>query len=306
LSGQELDVTASDLLEPGVRELASFASEDLRDLANRLGLSYSDVGSYAESKAEHFPRALVRDAIQSAIDNRQSGRLERLARIRIFFETAMLWHVSEDQAACGDLLSALAAIHSKMEALAADWDVNSSVASALWELDGKFHREICQASGFKYLATIVDDVTKECRKVGMPRTAEEVSQTLREHSRIIAAIQNANRDAAFEAVSEHVWNACQRWNAKDEQVDDLILSEILLGSHPVFEASEQAFFRNLDHLLANYCGKWVAYHGAELIASGNSQGSVYKEVQRRGLSFNQYTIRLVSAQLKEDAVCEID
>jgi hypothetical protein len=66
-----------------------------------------------------------------------------------------------------------------------------------------------------------------------------------------------------------------------------------LPAMPVSSLREQsmaAFYRNLPELLKKHYGKWVAYHGDELVGVGGSQTKLYELCRRRGLKDDEFDV----------------
>jgi Family of unknown function (DUF5678) len=64
--------------------------------------------------------------------------------------------------------------------------------------------------------------------------------------------------------------------------------------------SFEAFYRNLPELLEKYYGKWVAYHGAELVGTGRSQTALYQKCLHRGYKEDEFVVLLATSQALYD------
>ena len=66
---------------------------------------------------------------------------------------------------------------------------------------------------------------------------------------------------------------------------------------PLMLRSQQAFWRDLPELLKDKRnhGKWVAYHGGERVAFGQSDVEAYQECFRRGLKHEEFYVGRLEA-----------
>jgi hypothetical protein len=69
---------------------------------------------------------------------------------------------------------------------------------------------------------------------------------------------------------------------------------------PVLTQSMNAFYRNLPELLKKHCGKWVAYHGDELMGIASSETALYQMCLRRGLKEDQFMVLYADGQALSD------
>ena len=69
---------------------------------------------------------------------------------------------------------------------------------------------------------------------------------------------------------------------------------------PMIQRSQEAFGRDLPELLKKRRGQWVAYHGDERIGFGRTETQLYQECFRRGLTDDEFVVRIVVPQWEED------
>jgi len=66
------------------------------------------------------------------------------------------------------------------------------------------------------------------------------------------------------------------------------------------DQSMAAFYRNLPELLKKHYGKWIAYHGDELVGVGRTQTELYELCRRRGLNDDEFDVLFATAQALHD------
>lgn len=146
---------AVSILDPVYEELAHKLPESdiesrLRDLAERIGLSIklaTDIRAYAETKAAPANnRELVRSRIREAINSDSAELLKELARVRVFCETAITWGRLENDDHPSKLADLLVQINQRMRDVFDSQDFSDHTAKEVWELDGKFHKVLCEPS----------------------------------------------------------------------------------------------------------------------------------------------------------------
>jgi hypothetical protein len=69
---------------------------------------------------------------------------------------------------------------------------------------------------------------------------------------------------------------------------------------PLLARSIEAFYRNLADLLTTHYGKWIAYHGDELVGAGRSETELYKQCVRRGFKEDEFIVLFVDNQARYD------
>jgi hypothetical protein len=72
------------------------------------------------------------------------------------------------------------------------------------------------------------------------------------------------------------------------------------STSPLLTQSMAAFYRNLPELLKKHYGKWVAYHGDELLGLGRTQTELYQKCLRRGLKEDEFIVLYADNQALHD------
>ena len=67
----------------------------------------------------------------------------------------------------------------------------------------------------------------------------------------------------------------------------------------MIQQAHEAFRRDLDHLLEERPGQWVAYNGSERIGAAPTKPELYQECLRRGLKRGEFLARSIEPELGE-------
>ena len=68
---------------------------------------------------------------------------------------------------------------------------------------------------------------------------------------------------------------------------------------PIIELAERTFWRDLPQLLKDHYGKWVCYHGDQIIGFADSSFDLCDECARRGIPERDYFLEYVIEQSDE-------
>jgi DNA-binding FadR family transcriptional regulator len=218
--------------------------EQLLRLAAGLGIGLPDsiVGNSPRAHLPHNSNQIpLRVAVDEALLPLQSANPENLPQLiqtRILFETMMAWEIAANESKRSLAKRNLQQVQHDLRRLA-HLSVSSSptgrVFDQFWDLDGKFHRELCRCSGQSHLAEVVDIVLKRCKDLGVPKCSGDLTATVAEHDAILAAVtaQSPIKDEIRRAVEDHVWNAQRRWFPKEwdlrmtTEIDHLVHQSII-------------------------------------------------------------------------------
>jgi len=192
-------------------------------LADRVGILPSDVQALWKVETitwEGTEGKRLRHRIERCLDAIESGdknQSEVAYRLRLYFETLMLWRVASkiDVDGGGIDLHRLEAIQKRMLWLAEEDQFDASVAHMCWQLDGDFHREVCEMSGRSSLARVVDIVQRRFELLGPPADSDDIRKTWREHGAILKALRSKDREKIFAAENNHLATAFAGTHAKE-------------------------------------------------------------------------------------------
>jgi len=211
-----------------------------------------------------------------------SNELAQLIKLRVFFESIMSLDVAADPTKRQSALLRLRRVQEKMYGLRRAKPFQHKLFEEFWATDGEFHRELCLSSGQSHLAVAVDTVIRICKRFGRPKSQEDLDETLEEHEAIIDAIASEHgEDSTLEAIvgsiERHVENALQRWFTRERT--PMARSEDLIADEPPegIREAEMAFDRDLQGLIRDHFGKWVAYNRGTQLLIGESQTEVYRK-----------------------------
>jgi hypothetical protein len=65
---------------------------------------------------------------------------------------------------------------------------------------------------------------------------------------------------------------------------------------PLVEQAQQAFSRDLPHLLRERPGQWVAYHGDRQIGFAEAQLKLYQECLRQGIDEEEFVVLCIEPE----------
>lgn len=178
-------------------------------------------------EANVFPGTASSAAIELALGpvaaiDPYSEALDELISLRTYFEAVMALEIALDPRKRDLAAKKLKIIQDNIRSL---WDANDSSPAAFdqcWRLDGDFHRELCQITGHRHLAEVVDIVLRVCKLVGTPRLRQDIIETWREHGEILEAIAAAppDEDRIFQSIEAHIGNGRERWFPRRSRMQD--------------------------------------------------------------------------------------
>jgi hypothetical protein len=67
----------------------------------------------------------------------------------------------------------------------------------------------------------------------------------------------------------------------------------------VIEEGHSAFRQDLDQLLRERRGQWVAYHGRRQVGFAATKAELYQECLRNGLKPGEFLVRSIEPELEE-------
>ena len=161
-------------------------------------------------------KLLVEAALQP-LGRLTPDELRKLARFRIFFETLMAIDVASDDEKRGAAEATLRPINEELRTLSKFPGLAPRDFSESWDIDGEFHRKLCECSEHKHLTEVVDSVIRVCKPLGTPRNRDDLIATVREHDTILEsiAVGPTSAEVILDAVRQHVGNAQARWFTKE-------------------------------------------------------------------------------------------
>jgi hypothetical protein len=300
--------------------------EDQIELADRLGVSWGEVEQFvavpsAKSAARGTRRwsanelaAKIEKVVRSSLDIVFStapihwAEVQRLALRRVYFETIMAWSINAAADRRARLRDQVSAIQEQLWELAQTAEFSDAVAEHGWQLDGDFHRKICEISGYDHVAQVVDMVIKKCKRWGIPDLASDVRGTWEEHEEIIEAITDneGDRDRILSAIRRHVDQAAARWQAKEGRMENCVgspswqedaLQWLVVRDQPIIDEGEDTFLRELPELLRSHRGEWVAYRGSSQLGFGHSKFMLWKSCEQRGFPVAEVLVRKVAPRI---------
>lgn len=68
---------------------------------------------------------------------------------------------------------------------------------------------------------------------------------------------------------------------------------------PVIAQAQGAFRRDLDQLLQERPGQWVAYHGEQCVGFGPTKTRLYQECLQRGYELGHFVVRFIQPPTDE-------
>ena len=312
------------LIDEATEEISSqFSQHDIIELALRLDIPFGEAGDYVTDRngtmslaqPSNIAELPIKDVVRRALaspprgDSQDESEIDRLAGIRIFFETFMLWSIVDRKGDLHGMIQDLSRIQAELDELSQATPFSDSSADKAWRLDGEFHRVLCVYSDCKGLAKVVDKVIDECAEWGRPQSEKDVKITWREHNEIIDKVECGDVWAIYEAIDHHVRSAAKRWMARERLMnenDDWGRSAVAFlearASSKSVEESEPAFLRELPDLLESHQGEWVAFQGGTRLAFGKSKPVVLQRCTKSGYRAEDLVIRKIVPQLALDRI----
>jgi DNA-binding GntR family transcriptional regulator len=202
-------------------ERSTISPDQRRALAKKLHLSGNDPLPGADQQEGLLTAVQV--ALESlSIGSLNEERLDQLGRIRAYFETIMALKIVKDAKKKAAAITRLKAIQKKLRSVLDDGALSASSLEACWSLDGEFHRGLCEVSGHRNLAALVDVVQQRCKSIGVPKSRHDVLSIWSEHQRILESMaeESSAEQRIFDAIHGHITYARQRWLARSRSMQE--------------------------------------------------------------------------------------